>query len=389
MKHIRIHIGWFWIGIILLMLTACSSSGDDMEGQQPPVAPGQQPTMLTIYVYSPDKPIMTRADVGPVSASEVENVVTNLQLWIFDTSGNKVGYLNTTETATLNSGNGAIYQIPVSDDFAENKPNVDVYVMANVTANNCGITTTLDENTNREVLLAQAKITIEHYGLTATGLTTEVPDDGLPMAGVLKNQPVVGDAPVLRIGTTDNIARVPLTRAVSKLHFFFANTDGAPQLNITGITLSAGTIPDMEYLFPQNQALTYNTAATSILTSTIEAVEVPASPHKPADYIYNGQTAQEYEELMTGALLSDELSGAGPYYLRESDKRVEGTITYTVEGITDTQSATFKMAEMGDFLRNHSWIVYAYYEGLSGLQVKVVDVTPWTDKEEDHEVYNW
>ena len=355
----------------LAFLTACNSS--DGEDQQ-------KPTMLTIYVFSPEQPIITRGDVGPVNASEAENKVNSLQLWIFDTSGNKVGYLKTTETATLNTGQGAIYQIPVSDEFAQNKPNVDVYVLANVTATNCGISATLDENTTREALIEQAKITSEHFGVTSTSLTTVVPTDGLPMAGILKNQPVIGDAPVLRIGNETNIATVPLTRAVSKMRFFFANVETAPKLTITGITLNGSLIPNEEYLFTQSKTLTYDENAAYILASPIAV----AKKEDPAQYIYEGQTAQEYENLMVGA----ELSLAGPYYLRESGKILTGTITYTVEGMSE-MSATFTMKEQGDFLRNHSWIVYAYYEGLSGMQVVTVDVTDWVAKSYNYEVYNW
>lgn len=360
----------------LAFLTACNST--DGEDQQ-------KPTMLTIYVFSPEQPIITRGDVGPVNASETEkeNKVNSLQLWIFDTSGNKVGYLKTTETATLNTGQGAIYQIPVSDEFAQNKPNVDVYVLANVTATNCGISATLDENTTREALIEQAKITSEHFGVTSTSLTTVVPTHGLPMAGILKNQPVIGDAPVLRIGNETNIATVPLTRAVSKMRFFFANVETAPTLTIKGITLNGSLIPNEEYLFTQSKTLTYDTNVDSIFTSSIEV----AKKENPAQYIYDGQTAQEYENLMVGA----ELSLVGPYYLRESGKILTGTITYTVEGMSEPMSATatFTMKEQGDFLRNHSWIVYAYYEGLSGMQVVTVDVTDWVAKSYNYEVYNW
>ena len=355
----------------LAFLTACNSS--DGEDQQ-------KPTMLTIYVFSPEQPIITRGDVGPVNASEEENKVNSLQLWVFDTSGNKVGYLNTTETATLNTGQGTIYQIPVSDEFAQNKPHVDVYVLANVTTANCGISTTLDENTTREALIEQAKITSGHFGLTSASPTTAVPDDGLPMAGILKNQPVIGDAPVLRIGNETNIATVPLTRAVSKMRFFFANVETAPKLTITGITLNGSLIPNEEYLFTQSKTLTYDAKAAYILASPIEV----AKKKDPAQYIYEGQTAQVYENLMVGA----KLSLAGPYYLRESGKILTGTITYTVEGMSE-MSATFTMKEQGDFLRNHSWIVYAYYEGLSGMQVVTVDVTDWVAKSYNYEVYNW
>lgn len=364
MTRMRLHIGWFWSGIMLMLLTACSSS-DETEGKKP--------TMLTIYVYSPEHPMLTRSDVGSINATEEENKVTLLQIWVYDTSGNKVGYLRTTETATLNVNEGAIYQIPVPDEFAQTKPNVDVYVMANIIYNN-----TFTETTSRTDLLDNAKIPTGVYGLNP--LMTAVPDEGLPMAGVLTNQPVIGDAPVLRIGTTSNLATVPLTRAVSKLRFVFANTTGASPLSITGITLNAGMIPNEEYLFPQAQKLTYNSSDAPLLSTPIAQV---AEKPNPADYVYNGQTAQEYEDLINGA----DLTQTSTYYLRESDKKLEGTIIYQVDGAE--QTATFRMSAAGDFKRNHSWIVYAYYEGLSGMQVVIVDVTPWDEINGNHIVYNW
>ena len=367
--------------MMLLLMSACSSSDTTEEPQ-----PVKERTMLTIYVYSPDKPLMTRGDVGPVDATAAESKVTQLQIWVFDKDANRVGALSTTETATLNGGEGAVYQIPVDDNFAKNKPNVDVYVLANVTVDNCGIATAFTETSIITDLQDKAKITTEHYGLSP--LTATVHANGLPMAGVLRNQPVIGDAPVLRIGDQSHIATVPLTRAVSKLRFVFANTTGSAKLSITGITLNAGMIPNEEYLFPQGQSLTYNSSEASLLPSSVAEV---AETDNPVDYVYNGQEAQVYENLINNAVNADQpqLSQVGPYYLRESDKRLEGTITYTVEGIAEPMTASFRMKENGDFERNHSWIVYAYYEGLSGMQVVTVDVTPWEERGGDHTVYNW
>lgn len=369
--------------MMLLLMSACSSSDTTEEPQ-----PVKERTMLTIYVYSPDKPLMTRGDVGPVDATAAESKVTQLQIWVFDKDANRVGALSTTETATLNGGEGAVYQIPVDDNFAKNKPNVVVYVLANVTVDNCGIATAFTETSVITDLQDKAKIMTGHYGLSP--LTTTVHANGLPMAGVLRNQRVIGDAPVLRIGDQSHIATVPLTRAVSKLRFVFANTTGSAKLTITGITLNAGMIPNEEYLFPQGQSLTYNSSTASLLTSTVAEV---AETDNPVDYVYDGQTqtAQQYEDLINNAINSDpkKLSQVGPYYLRESDKRLEGTITYQVEGIDEPMTASFRMKENGDFNRNHSWIVYAYYEGLSGMQVVTVDVTPWEERGGDHTVYNW
>ena len=48
------------------------------------------------------------------------------------------------------------------------------------------------------------------------------------------------------------------------------------------------------------------------------------------------------------------------------------------------------MTEAGDFSRNHTWIVYAYYEGAGDkLQIVTVYVKEWDDGNFDYVVYNW
>ena len=78
----------------------------------------------------------------------------------------------------------------------------------------------------------------------------------------------------------------------------------------------------------------------------------------------------------------------GPIYLRESDKQLKGTITYTI-GTGDPQTTDFAMQQAGDFMRNHTWIVYAYYAGSGNLQVESIYVKEWTTKEINHDIYNW
>lgn len=369
MKKRRMHIGWLWSSVLLMMLTGCSSSDGTEE---------RQPTMLTVYVYSPERPMLIRAAVGPVSPTEVESKVNQIQVWLFESaSGKKVGYLATDDTSLLNAGEGAAYQIVVDDDFAADKPDVDVYVLANVKSANCGCS--FDENSTRDELRNNARLTSDYFGLSR--LTTEVPADGLPMAGLLRDQPVVGDAPVLRIGTSTNIATVQLTRAVSKLRFVFANTESAPDLVITGIELDEGMIPDEEYLIPQSRTLSYN-SEEAVLTSSgwfenVEAIE------NPSIYIYDGREAQEYETLIDNS----DLTKVGPFYLHESDKRLKGKIYYELGG--EAKEGAFEMAAAGDFLRNHTWIVYAYHSGGGFLEIETLYIKEWTTKTVEHGVYNW
>ena len=388
-RHISF-LTWFLSGMMLLMTGACSSS--DEEGQES--GADKKPVMLAIYVYAPEqaaaaqkKAAQTRGDVGKVDAiTAAEGEIKSLKIWIYESeSGDSVRYFETKDVAALNQGQGTTYQIPVSDDFAKNKPDVDVYVMANVTNANCGVGS-LDKNTERANLMTEAKIA-GYFGLG--NLQTSVPTDGLPMAGYLTTQPVVGDAPALRVGDLNAVSTVPLTRAVSKLRFVFAKTKDQPTVRITSITMNAGMIPDVEYLFDKPESaptITYNTEAGELFTDIDDIAETA----DPTDYIYFNQDAQEYENLINTAASKEtpEVTVRGPIYLRESDKQLAGTITYTIAG-GEPQSVGFQMQQAGDFLRNHTWIVYAYYAGSGKLQVQTVYVKDWSTKEISHNVYNW
>ena len=383
--------------MMLLMTGACSSS-DDEGGQKGGVS--KKPAKLAIYVYSPGQAATrlsegTRGDEGEVDVSNAaEGEIKSLQLWIYEsdestTPGKYVGYLETTEVTSLNSGEGITYQIPVSDDFARRKPSVDVYVLANVKTENCGVGT-LDMNTTRANLMTGAiikkDITKDYFGLG--NLQTIVPTDGLPMAGKLTMQPVVGEAPALRVGTTSAVSTVQLTRAVSKLRFVFAKTTGQPTVSITSIKINEGMIPKVEYLFDTTQSLTYNENAAELWANISDIAETA----DPTKYIYFDQEAQAYEDLINEAASKQpypEVTVRGPIYLRESDKELAGTITYKIGENGKSQTANFQMQQAGDFSRNHTWIVYAYYAGSGNLQVQTIYVKNWENREISHELYNW
>ena len=82
-----------------------------------------------------------------------------------------------------------------------------------------------------------------------------------------------------------------------------------------------------------------------------------------------------------------ELKQLGPFYLRESDKQLTGVIKYQKEGESE-KTVNFEMKTAGDFSRNHTWIVYAYYSK-SGLVAVTVVLQNWTESSGSHEVYNW
>ena len=235
-----LHKGWWLSGMLMLLCWACGGSGTDSE--EPEVSKGP---FLEIHVFSPEQPHVSRADIGETEAVERENDVNNLGIWVFEhTTGNFVGFLNPTSVKTGDN----TYRITVSETFANAKPAVDIYVVANVAESNTGLI--LDKNTRKREVLEAALIkhdtenSKDWFGLTAP--QSDVPTAGLPMSGVLKGAIVDGMAPIVAVQTNVKVAR-----AVSKVRFVFCNSSTADdqKLKITNITIDNGRIPTEEYLF--------------------------------------------------------------------------------------------------------------------------------------------
>lgn len=393
------------IGLMLIVLLFSACSGDSEPSET------KQSAVINVYVYAPEKPMITRGDIGEVKPinNTNESLITQLQIWVFNHDSENhelIAYYSTESVTNLNNGIGETYQLSASDAFtqAENKPHVDVYVVANITAANSGMT--LGESTTRAALEG-ALIQGSYFGLTT--LQTEVPAKGLPMSGVLRGASVTGSAPVYKIPT------VSLTRAVSKIRFVFSREKAETEadniaVKINSIKLDAEMIPTQEYLFletGENAAVfhvgSYGTAETN---PAKEFLTTPLSDiHQNADPMYYsyqaGQDAQNYEDRINDGLNktvkneqneddpAPELTQVGPFYLRESGKKLSGTITFQkVDGTSAAKEIPFEMHAAGDFSRNHTWIVYAYYS-VSGLVAVTVVVKEWSDTNTSHEVYNW
>jgi hypothetical protein len=152
-------------------------------------------------------------------------------------------------------------------------------------------------------------------------------------------------------------------------------------------------IPKEEYLFLEEPytGRNYNVGSEyEAAAPLVNAAKEVRSYSSPTEYAYRGQTGKEYEELINKGIKEEILTEVGKFYLRESGKKITGTITYTVGSSTTALSAPFTMSEEGDFSRNHTWIVYGFFAGKDNLKVFSVDVNDWTESSgEEREVYNW
>ncbi len=374
----------------VLLLAACSKNEDSPEEIQP---------VINVYVYSPDHPVVTRGDIGNVDPIEKESLINSLQIWVFEHgTENLVSYYQPETVSNLNDDKGVTYQLNVSEAFAkaDPKPTVDVYVVANVKSENCGLS--YGEETTRATL-EEAKIGSSYFGLSS--LVAAVPGAGLPMSGVLRDVAVTGSAPVFKISS------VKLTRAVSKLCFIFSRDKSGEVVKISSIKLGVelgsenqetqiSQIPTEEYLFLKADnslyhiGSIYENGVTELLPSDSPLRNDINSNDDPLKYTYqSGQNAQDYENLIAAGVSDGKLSGVGPYYLRETDKQLSGVISYKKGISEDVYKAEFKMKAAGDFSRNHTWIIYAYY-GVDGMKVVTVYSQNWTEvSSESHDVYNW
>ncbi len=410
MRETKTYILQLMSGILmlLLLLTACSSD-DDTQNDNP---------VLKIYVYSPDHPIVTRVDnpdpdVDPIGR---ESEIKTLQVWVFKhlepndpnyATSKSIGYISTNGNDISSDTNQGTLVMNITDPtFIQNKPNVDVYVAANVTK--YGIT--LSENSTRQNLI-DAKIGEDYFGVKSGKIVTSVPTDGLPMSGVLINQPVSGTAPVFGVGPEGNLAKVKLVRAVSKIHFVFCCINDGVTHKVNSISLDGTKIYKNEYLFLDDEYLAtggpgyrYKVDDTSkspyvgdtkaIMNTPTTIAPMTSKDKDPSYYEWTNQTGQAYETLIADGITAGDLNDLGTYYLHESDLQVEGTITYQLDD-DPKKPATFKIGKQleflpGDFGRNHTWIVYAYFNYAKGLEVVTVKVNDWEERDpETHDVYNW
>ena len=93
------------------------------------------------------------------------------------------------------------------------------------------------------------------------------------------------------------------------------------------------------------------------------------------------------EQTIEGVTRPAELSEVRRFYLRESDKKLTGTIRYTIGG--KEKETPFEMNAAGDFTRNHTWIVYGYFLGSGTLMLNSVVLKDWEDDPESDNIYNW
>ena len=283
--------------------------------------------------------------------------------------------------------------------------NIDLYILANSESTN------IESKLNGKDFSSITRKELQNicfdstFGIQENGnpQNTEVPETGLPISRAITNISVEN-----HVGTTEAEAKtkgikIPLVRAVSKLHFYFARKTGSDantnQVKVTRIEVDGNTIPTASYIFLDeavydengyNQDVTikkYNNAGTTYVSTTLNLAGVENKDIRevadPMEFIRkNNQTAQEYLDAFDKeGIISHDLC-----YLRETNKAIQGTIYYSLDGGATEKSETFHIPSVGNAIRNRELVVYGYF--LNG-QMGTLTVTPTIQEWQDGGTYDY
>ena len=277
--------------------------------------------------------------------------------------------------------------------------NIDLYILANSESTNIESKLNGKDFSNITRKELQNICFDSTFGIQENGnpQNTEVPETGLPISRAITNISVEN-----HVGTTEAEAKtkgikIPLVRAVSKLHFYFARKTGIENVKVTSIEVEGNTIPTASYIFPDeteykenddNQVVTsnkYDVNSTGYVSTVLKLNGVETDNIKevedPEKFKKNEtQTAQDYLDAFKKAgIASHNLC-----YLRETTKAIKGKIHYSLG--TEEKSVDFSIPTDGKAIRNRELVVYGYF--LNG-QMGMLTVTPTIKEWQDGGTYDY
>lgn len=315
-----------------------------------------------------------------------ESDIHSIKVWVFKSgtgaSANPIAYKEDTPSAVDGkpvNGNYTLNLRFLRKINGEELKNIDLYILANSESTN--MADKLNGKDLRSITRADLqKVTFDDpFGITAEGKaqTTEVPNGkGLPISRAITNIELAKHVADTEIEAKDKGISIPLVRAVSKLHFYFARKAGddamTGNVKVTKIEIDGNTFPTESYVFPDEEDYTKadaNTAATSnkygtpsyvstllkldgVENTGIKAVTDPLAYKRDE----KNETAQTYMDRM-----NKEIGGHNLSYLRETNKPITGKIYYQLADGGSVKSRGFTIPSSGNAIRNRELVVYGYF----------------------------
>lgn len=330
-----------------------------------------------------------------------ESDIHSIKVWVFQSGTNEDANPIAYKEEALKDINGSYnLQLRFLRKIAgKDVENIDLYILANSESTNIESKLSgkdFSSITRKELQNIRFDST---FGIQENGnpQNTEVPETGLPISRAITNISVEK-----HVGTTEAEAetkgiKIPLVRAVSKLHFYFARKMGIENVKVTSIEVEGNTIPTASYIFPDeteykenddNQVVTsnkYNVNSNGYVSTVLKLNGVETDNIKevedPEKFKKNKtQTAQDYLDAFKKAgIASHNLC-----YLRETTKAIKGKIHYSLG--TEEKSVDFSIPTDGKAIRNRELVVYGYF--LNG-QMGMLTVTPTIQEWQDGGTYDY
>ena len=371
----------------LLMLSTMASCSD--QDSQAPATGDEAYLNLSFSTASATTSRASRAeDIGnnetqanPTAESDIHSI----KVWVFKSgtgkSANPIAYKEDTPSAVDGkpvNGNYTLNLRFLRKINGEELKNIDLYILANSESTN--MADKLKGKDFRSITRADLQgVTFDNpFGITTEGKaqTTVVPTGkGLPISRAITNIAIADHVADTEAGAKGKEIKIPLVRAVSKLHFYFARTADADALTenvkVTKIEIDGNTFPTASYVFPDeedyatadaNKAATSNKYGTPSYVSTplkldgVENTGIKAVTNPLAYQRGETENAQTYMDRM-----NKEIGGHNLSYLRETNKPITGKIYYQLAdgGIEDFRK--FTIPSSGNAIRNRELVVYGYF----------------------------
>lgn len=374
----------------LLMLSTMASCSD--QDSQAPATGDEAYLNLSFSTASATTSRASRAgDIGKNDETQAnptaESDIHSIKVWVFKSetgpSANPIAYKED-NTPTAVGGGTANGTYTLNLRFlrkinGEELKNIDLYILANSESTN--MADKLKGKDFRSITRADLQgVTFDDpFGITAEGKaqTTEVPTGkGLPISRAITNIEIAKHVADTEIEAKSKGISIPLVRAVSKLHFYFARKAGVDAMTgnvkVTGIEIDGNTFPTESYVFPDEEdyaTADANKAATSNKYGTPSYVPTPlkldgvenAKIKAVADPLAykrdeKTETAQTYMDRM-----NKEIGGHNLSYLRETNKPITGKIYYQLADGGSVKSRGFTIPSSGNAIRNRELVVYGYF----------------------------
>lgn len=332
-----------------------------------------------------------------------ESDIHNIKVWVFKSNtgdeATPISYKAETLSEVKN-GNYTLNLRFLRKTGGEEVKNIDLYILANSESINMpDLIKGKDLSSVTRKDLKEVSFT-SPFGINGDGSaeTKEVSKEkGLPISRAITEISVDSHVADTEEGAKNKGIKIPLVRAVSKLHFYFARKSGndanTSQVKVTRIEVEGNTIPTASYVFPDeaeynengyNQNVTsqkYDNAGTTYVPTALKLAGVENKDimevDNPESFIKkSNQSAQQYLDAFKQASIGSH----NLCYLRETTKAIKGTIYYSLDGGATEKHETFNIPSEGNAIRNRELVVYGYFlNGQMGKLTVTPSIQEWQD----------